>query len=571
MALRIVTIEATESRQDIRTPLQGASAAAIRSASSMQAPQAGIAGGRLGELRSLLAEISEWTEPDRSYEGRCAILTEVAFASSTPTLQEPRWLALLLPDRRRSAARRARGEPVRAGAAQLRGRPALRARARSAIAALALPRRHASRSEARPRRRRTSRQAQAVRRKPGYRNSPLDSSLDRGGRASARREGSVIATSRRGRRPSRGMTVSLCMIVKDEEEMLPGCLEAVASAVDELIIVDTGSSDRTVEIAESFGARVLRFPWNGSFSDARNVGLEAASGDWLLYLDADEHLVPDDAPKLRSLLGKTWREGFHLVETNYTGGDDSGAAVTHLALRIFRNRPDYRFEGRIHEQKTGNMPTWLGERFETTAIRIRHFGYLKSRVQRPRGSRGGTSSCCCRRRRTREEPAFEARLQPRLRVHRSRRVGPRCHAPRQRLVDPPSGVELARTGLCADACRPVPARAARSRRPARRLCDARGLPRRLSWTYTELLVLAGRDAPRDEREYDAAAALAERCLELGDPPTKYMHRRLRHLPRVLPARRDPHQAGRGKEDAEGAVPPSRSSSTRTTSPRWCCS
>src|SRR4051812_47845199 len=72
-------------------------------------------------------------------------------------------------------------------------------------------------------------------------------------------------------RPVPGLTLSLCMIVKDEEEMLPRCLAAVKPAVDELIIVDTGSSDRTVEIAESFGARVLHHEWTGSFADARNV------------------------------------------------------------------------------------------------------------------------------------------------------------------------------------------------------------------------------------------------------------------------------------------------------------
>ena len=80
-------------------------------------------------------------------------------------------------------------------------------------------------------------------------------------------------------KPAAGMSVRLCMIVKDEEEMLPGCLEAVAEEVDEIVIVDTGSTDRTAQIAESFGAKVVEFPWNGSFSDARNVSLGAASGD----------------------------------------------------------------------------------------------------------------------------------------------------------------------------------------------------------------------------------------------------------------------------------------------------
>ncbi len=183
----------------------------------------------------------------------------------------------------------------------------------------------------------------------------------------------------RAKLPS-GLTLSLCMIVKDEEEMLPGCLEAIRGAVDEIIIVDTGSTDRTVEIAESFGARVLHFPWNGSFADARNVGHAAATSDWIIYLDADEHLVPEDAEQLRELTRRTWREAFYVVLTNYTGGDEAGSAVSDLQLRMWRNRPEYRFEGRIHEQKTGNMPRYLPERFETTPIRVLHYGYLKSRI-----------------------------------------------------------------------------------------------------------------------------------------------------------------------------------------------
>src|SRR5207248_3106351 len=80
-------------------------------------------------------------------------------------------------------------------------------------------------------------------------------------------------------RPTRGLTIALRMIVKDEEEMLPGCLEAVAGGVDEIVIVDTGSTDRTVDIAESHGPTDVHFPWNGPFSEARNVGLGAGTAD----------------------------------------------------------------------------------------------------------------------------------------------------------------------------------------------------------------------------------------------------------------------------------------------------
>jgi tetratricopeptide (TPR) repeat protein len=176
--------------------------------------------------------------------------------------------------------------------------------------------------------------------------------------------------------PADGLRLSLCMIVRDEEEMLPRCLSAVADAVDEIVIVDTGSTDQTVEIARSFGAQVISHEWTGSFAEARNVSFDAAGGDWLMYLDADEVLVREDAELLRSLTRRTWREAFYLSETNYTGDLDDGTAVTHNALRVFRNRPEYRFEGRLHEQIANRLPGYLPERLEATSVRIEHYGYL---------------------------------------------------------------------------------------------------------------------------------------------------------------------------------------------------
>jgi len=176
--------------------------------------------------------------------------------------------------------------------------------------------------------------------------------------------------------PARGQRLSLCMIVRDEQEMLPGCLASLEDAVDEMVVVDTGSTDATVEIARSFGARVIFHPWSGSFAEARNVSLEAATGDWLICLDADEVLVREDVALLRSLTERTWREAFYLSETNYTGELEDGTAVTHNALRIFRNRPEYRYEGRLHEQIAHRLPTFLPERVEASGVRIEHYGYL---------------------------------------------------------------------------------------------------------------------------------------------------------------------------------------------------
>jgi glycosyltransferase involved in cell wall biosynthesis len=177
-------------------------------------------------------------------------------------------------------------------------------------------------------------------------------------------------------RPAEGMTLSLCMIVRDEEEMLPRCLAAVAPAVDEIVIVDTGSTDRTIEIAKSFGAKVIEREWTGSFADARNVALEATTGDWVIHLDADEVLVAEDADRLRALTGRVWREAFRLVETSYTGEAAGGSATITRSVRVLRNRPQYRFQGRLHEQITAQLPGYASGRIEQSSVRIDHYGYL---------------------------------------------------------------------------------------------------------------------------------------------------------------------------------------------------
>ena len=176
--------------------------------------------------------------------------------------------------------------------------------------------------------------------------------------------------------PAVGLKLSLCMIVRDEQEMLGRCLESVCEAVDEMVIVDTGSVDDTIAIARSFGAHVIEREWTGSFGEARNVAFDAATGDWTLVLDADERLVAQDVTLLRSLTGRTWREAFYVSETNYTGDLEAGSAVVHNTLRVFRNRPQYRYSGRLHEQIANTLPAHLPERLEYTNVRIEHYGYL---------------------------------------------------------------------------------------------------------------------------------------------------------------------------------------------------
>ena len=98
------------------------------------------------------------------------------------------------------------------------------------------------------------------------------------------------------------MRVSLCMIARNEALTLPRCLTSVAGLVDEIIVVDTGSSDNTRTVAQELGAQVHDFAWVDDFAAARNESLRHASGDWIFWLDGDEHLDADNRAKLRTLL-----------------------------------------------------------------------------------------------------------------------------------------------------------------------------------------------------------------------------------------------------------------------------
>lgn len=182
--------------------------------------------------------------------------------------------------------------------------------------------------------------------------------------------------------------ISLCMIVRDEEEMLPACLESVAEWVDELIVVDTGSIDSTRAIAEGFGATVVEFPWNGSFSDARNESLRHATGDWILWLDADERLVAGDGATMRELARRTWVEGWQVHETHFIGSDLESGTTVHAPMRLFRRRPEYVWRGAVHEQVAWALPSWMPGRVRQSDLRVDHFGYAVEVVrERDKGRR----------------------------------------------------------------------------------------------------------------------------------------------------------------------------------------
>ena len=136
------------------------------------------------------------------------------------------------------------------------------------------------------------------------------------------------------------MKINLVMIVKNEERSLRRCLRSVNGLVDEMIVVDTGSTDRTVEIAEKMGAKVFSFTWINDFSAARNYGLGRSDGDWNLILDGDEYLREADREKLETELSS--RQGLWLgCITRYDAfQDEEGLSVsTALLPRLLPGEP----------------------------------------------------------------------------------------------------------------------------------------------------------------------------------------------------------------------------------------
>lgn len=146
--------------------------------------------------------------------------------------------------------------------------------------------------------------------------------------------------------------LSLCMIVRNAEAGLERCLLSALPFVDEIVIVDTGSQDRTIEIARKYAHILHQMPWPDDFSAARNVSLDLATGDWVLVLDGDEALHPPTAALLRPALEESQLIAYQLVHRHLLSlpADNPSAYRDVYALRLFRRHPELRFEWPIHEQ-----------------------------------------------------------------------------------------------------------------------------------------------------------------------------------------------------------------------------
>ncbi|MFQ5828090.1 MAG: glycosyltransferase [Candidatus Methylomirabilia bacterium] len=168
--------------------------------------------------------------------------------------------------------------------------------------------------------------------------------------------------------------LSLCMIVRNEEHHLPGCLTSIRPVVDEIVVVDTGSTDRSPEIATSFGATVARWPWQEDFAAARNESLRHARGDWILVLDADERVIPEEFAHLQPVMERGDVVGIELWLRSELPPDQPAASLGAPYCRLFRNLPRVRFQGRIHEQVAPSLRA-LGGQIVRSAVEILHLGY----------------------------------------------------------------------------------------------------------------------------------------------------------------------------------------------------
>lgn len=178
------------------------------------------------------------------------------------------------------------------------------------------------------------------------------------------------------------------MIVKNEQEDLPKCLEAVKQFVDEIIIVDTGSTDKTKEIAKKYTKNVFDFKWKNDFSAARNESLKHTTGDWILCLDADEVISPEDLKRVRDLMEFEDVDGYAIIQRNYrqpsllyvTNATDPSDPYArgmpcyddNKIIRLFRRKKEISFVYQVHEA-VGPSLKEIGYKVQPTNILIHHY------------------------------------------------------------------------------------------------------------------------------------------------------------------------------------------------------
>jgi glycosyltransferase involved in cell wall biosynthesis len=176
--------------------------------------------------------------------------------------------------------------------------------------------------------------------------------------------------------------ISLTMIVRNEEHHLPDCLASVVDLVDEVIIADTGSADRTRDVAARFGARVVEFPWADDFAAARNAALRHAAGAWVWWLDADDRLDADNRRQAAELFGRLGAERDAYAMKVRSRLNPAGTAFRFLdQVRLFPNHPDVRWRYRVHEQIMPAVREHGGD-LRWADVTIDHVGYQDRKARR---------------------------------------------------------------------------------------------------------------------------------------------------------------------------------------------
>jgi hypothetical protein len=148
------------------------------------------------------------------------------------------------------------------------------------------------------------------------------------------------------------MSLSVCLLTRNEERHIARALRSVAGLADEVVVADTASRDRTAQIAADLGARVLQFPWEDDFASGRNFALEHATGDWVLWLNASEELLPSSHQAVRECMARDGVFGYFVLVQQPLGDDRPDAFAEAQDLRLFRRRPDLAFVGRLHPAPT---------------------------------------------------------------------------------------------------------------------------------------------------------------------------------------------------------------------------
>jgi glycosyltransferase involved in cell wall biosynthesis len=173
------------------------------------------------------------------------------------------------------------------------------------------------------------------------------------------------------------------MIVKNEAAILGRCLDSIVQAADEIVIVDTGSTDDTIKIAKGFGAKVIEESWKNDFSYARNISLQHATSAWILWLDADDIVPVDSCNSITQLKTSLPDKVYGFIVRNQKPGN---TGTEFVQARMFPNDQRIRFERKIHEQMMSNALR-IGLKMQKTSVVIEHHGYAEPDILKLKASR----------------------------------------------------------------------------------------------------------------------------------------------------------------------------------------